>query len=142
MVPFVVKSTRHWVLYFVCLFLFIEISLQLFSRVTTGTYLYAREKPPLWASDPYSGWTNRPGLSYRHVTPEFTADIYTNREGFRVSSTHEEYQNKRPNKTFRILLLGLSFAFGWGVNFEATFGAQLQQILRARHFAEGSTIEV
>ncbi len=139
---FTAKSAWPWVLYTFCLLLFVEVSLQSFYRLTTGAYLYVRDKPALWDSDPVSGWTNRPGLSYRHVTPEFTAEIYTNSEGFRVSSAHEEYQKKRPDNTYRILLLGPSFAFGWGVNFETTFAAQLQQILTARHFANGSRIEV
>jgi hypothetical protein len=120
----------------------VEFSLQLFYRVTTATYLYAREKPPIYASDPYSGWTNRPNFSYHHVTPEFAAEIYTNSEGFRVSSSHEEYEKNRPDNSYRVLLLGPSFAFGWGVNYEDTFGAQLQQILTGRHFAEGRKIEV
>ncbi len=139
---FTAKSAWPWVLYIACLLLFVEVSLQSFYRLTTGAYLYVRDKPALLESDPSSGWTNRPGLSYRHVTPEFTADIYTNREGFRVSSAHEEYEKQRPRDTFRILLLGPSFAFGWGVNFENTFGAQLQQLLAKAGFANGLRIEV
>jgi hypothetical protein len=135
-------KTKFWLLYIAWLFLVTEASLQLFYRYTTGTYLYVRDKPPLYASDPYSGWTNRPYLSYHHVTPEFTADIYTNREGFRVSAAHEEYEKQRTKNTFRILLLGPSFAFGWGVDYEDTFGSRLQQILNADQFVEGSKIEV
>src|SRR5215831_15131990 len=93
----VIKISWHWVLYFLFLFIFVEVSLQVFYRVTTGTYLYAREKPPIYASDPYSGWTNRPNLTYHHVTPEFAAEIFTNSEGFRVSSAHEEYGKGKPD---------------------------------------------
>ena len=135
-------KAKFWLLYIVCLFLVTEASLQFFYRFTTGTYLYVRDKPPLYASDPYSGWTNQPFLAYRHVTPEFSTEIYTNGEGFRVSSAQEEYQKKRPSNTFRILLLGPSFAFGWGVNFEDSFGAHLQRLLAVQNFANGSRIEV
>ena len=83
-----------------------------------------------------------PGLSYRHATPEFTVDLYTNSQGFRVSSGHEEYEKQKPKGTFRILLLGPSFAFGWGVNFEKTFGEQLRRVLAKAGFADGSRIEV
>src|SRR5215467_13568174 len=93
------KIRLYWLVYFLTLFLFVEFSLQLFYRLTTGTYLSAREKPPIYASDPHSGWTNRPNFSYHHVTPEFAAAIYTNNEGFRVSSAHEEYEKKRPANT-------------------------------------------
>jgi len=120
----------------------VELSLQLFYCVSTGTFLYVRDKPPIYAPDPYSGWTNRPNFSYQHVTPEFVADIYTNGEGFRVSATHEEYQTGRPDTHYRILLIGPSFAFGWGVNYEDTFAVHLQHFLRSRQFANGKHIEV
>jgi hypothetical protein len=128
--------------YIIAVLLFLEVSLQIFYRVTTGAYLFSRDKLPIFSSDPISGWTNTAGLSYRHVTPEFTADIYTNSQGFRVSLEHEEYDRKKAKGTFRILLLGPSFAFGWGVNYESTFGAQLQQRLDKVGFAGLSKVEV
>ncbi|HEY5627661.1 MAG TPA: hypothetical protein VIR79_06925 [Nitrospira sp.] len=136
------RGRWFWLLYAICCFLFVEASLQLYYRVTTGDLLYHRDKPPLWATDPYSGWTNRPYLTYRHVTPEFAVDLHTNSGGFRVSSQHEEYPIKKPDGTFRILLLGPSFAFGWGVDYEDTFGAQLERVMDEMRFAPGQTIEV
>lgn len=129
-------------LYVTVVILFVEASLQIFYRVTTGSYLWSRDKPAIFSSDPISGWTNMPGLSYRHVTPEFTAEIYTNSQGFRVSREHEEYGRQVAPGTFRILLLGPSFAFGWGVNYESTFGVQLQQQLTKAGFGDYSRIEV
>jgi hypothetical protein len=131
-----------WAFYLVVVIGFLEATLQIFYWVTTGSYLYDRDKPAIYAADPISGWTNAPRLSFRHYTPEFTADIYTNGQGFRVSRQHEEYGREAEPGTFRILLLGPSFAFGWGVNFEYTFGSQLQQRLAHARFANGSTIEV
>jgi len=131
-----------WVIYLIIVFLFIEASLQIFYRLTTGASLYFRDKPAIWSSDPVSGLTNKPLLSYRHLTPEFTAEIYTNSDGFRVSIAQEEYERQKRTNTFRILLLGPSFAFGWGVNFDQTFGAQLQRLLIEASFADGATIEV
>ena len=136
------KTRLCWAVYLLTFCLFVEVSLQLFYRVTIGTYLYVREKPPIYASDLFSGWTNRPNFSYRHVTPEFATEIHTNSGGFRVSPTRQEFGKGKPDNTFRILLLGPSFAFGWGVNYEETFAAQLQRILADRHFAKGSRIEV
>jgi lysophospholipase L1-like esterase len=131
-----------WCAYLCVLTLGIEALLQGYYSATTGTFLFSREKPPLWATDISSGWTNQPNLQYRHVTPEFEVDLHTNSQGFRVSSKHEEYQVAKSKNTYRILLLGPSFTFGWGVNFEDTFGAQLQHILAQHGYAEGQKIEV
>jgi len=137
-----VKSGWSWTLYLFSLSLALEIVLQGYYRVTTGTFLYHRDKPPIWVADPVSGWTNRPNLSYRHVTPEFAVDLHTNSQGFRVSQRHEEYSVEKPPHTYRILVLGPSFAYGWGVDFEDTFGVQLQAMLVARGWAAGRSIEV
>jgi len=136
------NALRGWVIYLLTIVLFVEVSLQIFYRLTTGAFLYSRDKPAIWSPDPISGLTNKPRLSYRHITPEFTAEIYTNSDGFRVSNAQEEYEKQKPKDTFRILLLGPSFAFGWGVNFEQTFGAQLQKLLTEASFVDGSRIEV
>jgi len=132
----------HKAIYVIAVVLLTEGCLQTFYRLTTGSYLISRDTPPIYSSDPVSGWTNTPSLSYRHVTPEFIADIYTNSQGFRVSSHHEEYEHPRPGNIFRILLLGPSFAFGWGVNYEDTFGAQLQETLAKTGIANGTRVEV
>ena len=136
------KPVWSCALYLLWLFLALEIALQGYYRVTTGSFLYKRDKPPIWSTDPVSGWTNRPNLSFRHVTPEFAADLHTNSKSFRVSKEHEEYSRDKPSGTFRILLLGPSFAFGWGVNYEETFGVEIQRILEESHFASGRSIEV
>jgi hypothetical protein len=129
-------------LYAMFVIFFLEASLQIYYHATTSTYLFLRNRPPIFASDPISGWTNTPNLSYRHVTPEFAADIYTNKHGFRVSSAHEEYERTKDDNVFRILLLGPSFAYGWGVSYEHTFAVQLERRLATAHFARGARIEV
>jgi SGNH hydrolase-like domain, acetyltransferase AlgX len=136
------RSRLFWLVYGICLVLFVEACLQLYYRITTGALLYRRDKPPIWATDPYSGWTNRPDFTYRHVTPEFAVDLYTNSQGFRVSEQREEYSRQKSPGTFRILLLGPSFAYGWGTNFEDTFGEQLRQVLGKSRFMSGHSIEV
>ena len=40
------------------------------------------------------------------------------------------------------MLLGPSFAFGWGVDYELSFASVLQQLLQERDFASGKTIEI
>jgi hypothetical protein len=56
--------------------------------------------------------------------------IYTNGQGLRTSAEGADYPlGKQPGKK-RILLLGPSFAFGWGVNHEQTFAARLEAMLQ------------
>jgi hypothetical protein len=88
------------------------------------------------------GFSMKPNLNFRHVTNEFDAYLYTNSEGFRTSQSHEEYSTVKDNSRFRILLLGPSFAFGWGVNYEDTFAKQLEDNLAASGFASGRKIAV
>src|SRR5215471_11096435 len=47
----------------------------------------------------------------------------------------------KPSGTFRALLLGSSFAFGWGVNYEDTAAAKIEGLLR-RYFKGKPAIEV
>jgi acetyltransferase AlgX (SGNH hydrolase-like protein) len=129
-------------LYLLALLFTMEMALQGYYRFTAGALLYVRDKPPIWAADPFSGWTNRPNATYRHVTPEFSVDLHTNSQGFRVSEAHEEYTVRPSADTYRILLLGPSFAFGWGVDFEDTFGYQLQQFIAERGIAQKKRVEV
>ncbi len=81
---------------------------------------------------PEYGWLNRPGASGWHV--DIGYHIRINRHGHRGP----EYPMKKPPGVFRILGLGDSFAFGWGVEEEQTFLRVLEQRLRAA----GHNVEV
>lgn len=73
--------------------------------------------------DPLLVYKHAPGLrrTYQGV------DVAINQLGFR----DRELEKKRDNE-LRILLLGDSVTFGWGVPIEATFGRTLERILTAR----------
>lgn len=124
----------------VFLFVLLEISLQGFYYATAGSFLFSRAARPIFAPNPYTGFWNRPNLDMVHNTNEFRTTLYTNSEGFRTSAAHEEYAVPKPPGKLRVLLLGPSFAFGWGVNYEDTFAARLEaQLDRAGY---GGTREV
>lgn len=55
-----------------------------------------------------------------------------------------EYAYEKPAGTYRILVIGDSFAFGWGVTFEKTFPKRLEAMLRSRNHQtrEYAAIEV
>src|SRR5262249_40540328 len=52
------------------------------------------------------------------------------------------YSLAKPPDTYRIMLLGPSFAFGWGVDYELSFANVLKRLLQERRFAGGKKIEI
>lgn len=136
------KKWAARIAYVLFLVLFCELSLQGFYRATTGEFLWKRAAIPTYAPDPDSGWRAKPDMSYRHSTNEFSVDLHTNNEGFRVSSEHEEYPIEKDPAKYRIMLLGPSFAFGWAVNHEDTFAKLLRDDLEKARFENGRPIEV
>jgi lysophospholipase L1-like esterase len=74
------------------------------------------------------GFTLRPGVRVRHVDRDFAVTVSVNALGGRGP----ERSPSRPAGTARILLLGDSFAFGWGVEQEDSFGAVLERRLTER----------
>lgn len=136
------KKIAGWLLYGVFLLLLVEGTLQLYYRVSTGGWLFRRMAIPIFAPDPYRGWTLKPRLHYTHKTPEYSVVYITNAQGFRADRIDREYVCPKPADRYRILLLGPSFAFGWANDFSDTYGAQLEQILQERGGLEGKTVEV
>jgi lysophospholipase L1-like esterase len=71
-------------------------------------------------------WTLTPGFVGRYVRPAFDVEVRANRLGLRDS----EPGPKAPG-TYRVLGLGDSFAFGWGVPVEECFLERLGRLLDA-----------
>jgi hypothetical protein len=124
---------RRWLkrlLYLVYLAVVLEVGLQVFYLATVGQWLSSRANVPMFEPNEYSEYFNKPNLSVPQNSNEFQTMIYTNSQGLRTSDEAADYPlGKQPGKK-RILLLGPSFAFGWGVNYEQTFAARLQAMLR------------
>jgi lysophospholipase L1-like esterase len=79
-------------------------------------------------SDGRLGFALSPGIRIRHADRDFSVAIAVNSLGLRGP----ERGLSKPAGTARILLLGDSFAFGWGVEHDETFGARLERLLAAR----------
>jgi len=129
-------------LYLVFICVCVEVGLQGFYYFAAGDFLFSRGAVPIYAREPYAGFGNRPGLSFDHRTNEFRAQYYINRAGFRVPRPEVEYPLAKPSNVYRIMLLGPSFAFGWGVNYELSLAGVLQQLLQERRFAGDKKIEI
>jgi hypothetical protein len=121
---------------------FVEVALQAFYFATAGAPLFARVGRPMYVPNEWSVFFNKPNLEMVHNTNEFRTVNYTNSAGFRVSERREEYAQEPPPGTFRVMLLGPSFAFGWGVNFEDSFAAHLERSLAEGGFAGGRRVEI
>ena len=70
-----------------------------------------------------------PNLDTHHIghTHEFDYKITTNSLGLRG----EEVETVKPEDSYRVLMLGDSMTFGWGVENEETFSSVLEQRLNS-----------
>ncbi|MHB8880871.1 MAG: SGNH/GDSL hydrolase family protein [Thermodesulfovibrionales bacterium] len=106
-------------------FILFEVSLRLLERIRPLglTYYYDGSRYlKNFEPDEDFAYRHRPG----YVDSFQGIDIRINSEGFRGP----DFDVRQHNGVRRILILGDSVAFGWGVREEATFPALLQQRLR------------
>jgi lysophospholipase L1-like esterase len=93
----------------------------------------ATTQDPRFQFNPYRpdgqlGFVLQPGVRLRHVDRDFSVAIAVNALGMRGP----ERDLRKPPGSARILLLGDSFAFGWGVEQAESFGARLESLLADR----------
>ena len=104
----------------------LEVLLRIFDPLGINYYFevarYFRNMVP----DPSFAYIHRPGYTDTLQGVEVTI----NKEGFRGP----EFQAHKPEGTTRVLILGDSVVFGWGVPQESIFPAYLQNMFDANHF--------
>ena len=76
-----------------------------------------------YRSDGVLGWAHRPDWETVHETDDFRVSVRTDARGLRATP----HPTPRPGvgEPYRILVVGDSFAFGWGVEDDETFSARL-----------------
>jgi hypothetical protein len=99
----------------------VEASLQIFYRVANGSWLWDWWTIPIYAADPVRVYGLKANLDYWHKTSEYTVRYLTDGAGMRTDGQEPAPVIPKPPDTFRILALGPSFAFGWGVNYEDAY---------------------
>lgn len=119
-------------------FVFLELSLQIFYRATSGEFLFRRMTIPIYSADEHRYYKNQPNLSYRHRTNEYDVTYYTNSQGFRTDSSRQQISFSKSATTYRVLFLGPSFTFGWANNYEDSYASIIGKSITA----PGKNIEV
>ena len=98
-----------------------EMGLQVFYRVTAGQWLWQWWAIPLYESDEFRVYRVKRNLDYLHKTKEYTARYYTNAQGFRTGREQKPTSVEKPTNIYRVMYLGPSFTFGWGVDYEQSY---------------------
>ena len=83
------------------------------------------ERDRFWQYDPLLGWAHRPGQSGVFETGQFRTFVRINQSGLR----DREHTLERPDERQRLLVLGDSFAWGYGVEEAERFSQQLEAAL-------------
>jgi hypothetical protein len=112
------------------LLVFAEASLQVFYRVSIGRWLWEWWAIPIYDTDPVRVYKLKPNLDFTHRTREFTARYRTDALGMRTDEPGRVLSVPKPRDVFRILSLGPSFAFGWGVNYEDSYVCRVSKGLK------------
>ena len=81
------------------------------------------ERDRFWKYDSLLGWVHQPGQQGIFETPQFRTSVRINEKGLRDRSHSYSAQNSSP----RILVLGDSFAWGYGVEESDRFSQLLEQ---------------
>jgi lysophospholipase L1-like esterase len=106
------------------LVLFLELFLRLFApQSLSGTSIRGER---FSVEDPVLGMRYVPGAVWRFRHPEYRAEYAINDGGFRDARPHPE---RKPPGVTRVLLLGDSFTFAQGVNYEDAWPVVVEGVL-------------
>ena len=95
--------------------------------VETAMRIASAKYPPLHRPNPVYLWELSPNLKGEFKTLD--SPINTNSHGFRMGNVSK----KKPEGQFRVMVLGDSSAFGYGVNGNETFSSYLEDFLKTKN---------
>lgn len=101
----------------------IEVALRL-----AWPQIFLKQLPGMYSSDDDVGYVLTPGLEGEFRGAEFCVSVRTNKTGLRGKELRPLEKN-----SVCILCLGDSFTWGWGVNDNEAYPAELEKILQSRY---------
>ena len=104
-------------------FAFLELSIRL-----KWPQVFPPHPQGIYVSDNDLGYVLKPGFKGEFSGAEFHVPVSTNEQGLRGKNLATPSQ-----KTFRVLCLGDSFTWGWGVNDDSTFPAVMEKFLQTHY---------
>jgi hypothetical protein len=90
-----------------------------------GPLYVSPEREQFWKYDSLLGWAHQPGQVGIFATQQFRTEVRINQTGLR----DREHQYERSDDTKRILVLGDSFAWGYGVEESERFSQLMETAL-------------
>jgi len=102
--------------------LMIELALRLMGW---DTMYVSPERARFWKCDPLLGWAHQPGQEGIFETPQFRTTVHINQKGLR----DRDHSYERIKDVGRILVLGDSFAWGYGVEENQRFSQLLETLM-------------
>lgn len=106
-------------------------------RSGAGVPVESDDLTPEYVPSDSLGWTLRPGAVQRFRRGGFDTTVRSNRLGFRGPEIEP-----KPAGVERWAVLGDSYAFGWGVEEDETYAAELERLLNAPHAKSAVRSEV
>lgn len=121
------RLSRRKKLLFACAILsFLLVAVSLLSEAALRLYAPQPLVPRYVTDSGYGVRVHSANIAIHHTTPDYRISIRTNSVGMRAD---REYTLEKPDGVFRIVGLGDSFTFGYGVNVEDTYLARLERLL-------------
>lgn len=108
----------------------IEVMLQGYYFYNAGDLLFKRVVLAIFELDDVRCYKLQSNLEYRHWTNEFRYTVFTNDQGFRTGPKRPHYSYEKDPDTYRVILIGPSFAYGWGSTLEESYGTLIAEQLR------------
>ena len=95
----------------------LDVGLRAVDSSTFWVQTLVSEQQNYWHYDELVGWNHVPGLEGRYSASDFDVHVKINDQGLRDRS----YDYERPDGVFRIVALGDSYAWGFGVEHQEVF---------------------
>jgi lysophospholipase L1-like esterase len=99
-----------------------EIALRIMGRTP---HFVSAEQRRFWHYHPQLGWAHQPGQEGVFEAPQFRIQVRINQKGLR----DREHSYEHPQAMKRILVLGNSFAWGYGVEESDRFSERLETLM-------------